>query len=305
MRRSKATVVAALLGCLWMVACSDDAPSGPVGVNNGETTNNGSTDNNGQPNNGQTNNGQGCSCLDGQLCVTNATVSETCYDLDCVGMECGDGEVCDRGACVAEGCAGVDCAAGSCVDGQCVVEGCGQSPDPCADGSICQDGVCRAVCDDLAECPDGLACVDGGCRPCAADAECGQAGVCDEGVCIADCAQDASVCGVGDVCNPETRRCQATCASDAACAPGICGEGGLCEEAECAASTDCAEGERCLGGRCLGQIAHHGDLCSGCEAMSSNAFRAVVTMGSVGIAGAPARTSRYTLQSATVQFVGP
>lgn len=157
----------------------------------------------------------------------------------------------------------------------------------CAEGDICQNGLCRNVpCTSDANCQTGLECntSNGRCEvpPCTSDAACGAGFVCKpDGECEANCTvckecESNNDCGANAVCIQSGRCvvfCQqgGLCPGDSECydvqgnyvclnanadTAGICPDGYVCiEESECTSDSQCNAGDSCVLGKCEGPCA--------------------------------------------------
>ena len=204
----------------------------------------------------------GGACSEGQLCSQGSCVdscdpdsatptecSGSCVSLandplNCgaCGEACTSGEVCSAGQC-ADSCAdGLTACCGKCVDTNSDPEHCGGCADgcdsggaaatngPCADGEVCDNGVCAASCSSgLEDC--GGACVD-----LQTDStNCGSCGtLCGSGLVCANGSCSNSGCDTGKT------ECSGSCVNlqnD----PGHCGSCG----------NACGSGEQCSVGLCI------------------------------------------------------
>ena len=130
----------------------------------------------------------------------------------------------------------------------------------CAEGQVCEGGLCVAGCSDASPCPSGERCQDARCVPdlpgfCRSDADCGEREICRALQCVPapppPCAQDQD-CGAGQIC--EAGQCgPAQCSVPADCGIGARCVGGRCEPLvpDCTQDSDCGEGEVCEAGACV------------------------------------------------------
>lgn len=251
-----------------------------------------------------------CMCPAGEVCVSNDLVKDACFPRDCDDQRCDGDEVCFQGDCVAESCAGVDCGGypNVCRGGVCEVGNCTDPDVQCPDGRACVENDCLLPCDEQADC-DPLACRDGYCRPCELDQDCGGGLICVAEQCVDACSPGA--CLAGEVCDAESGRCVDACQGDADCdTDELCDlASGECGPADCAAADQgqqgaCESGEVCVDRRCLPTRAPLVlGLCSGCGAMRSERYRAVLVLSPVEQSAPPAASARYRLESGAVQIL--
>jgi hypothetical protein len=236
-------------------------------------------------------------CPSGGTCNDGGSCDEPCVD----DSNCLPGEICEDGRCddapppceTAADCAAGDvCIGGFCLppcpedgndactaedDGACDAEACcggyhDENPPcvadaQCADGNICDDGVCQpptTPCDTT--CPGNEECVDGVCRPpdhpCEDDGECEGGEVCVDGNChtgeppcegddCVPCRYDAE-CPGGEICldgDCHPAEPPADCDDDSDCPDGQVCEGDWCDVPEpCSDDGDCTSGSVCDGG---------------------------------------------------------
>jgi MYXO-CTERM domain-containing protein len=133
----------------------------------------------------------------------------------------------------------------ACADGQvceagvCVDSGCGSNED-CPEGEICNGGICttEGACEGSGDCEAGLICVDGSCvvdNSCETAADCEDGQICLDGQCTAAQCDDASDCGGCEA--PQVAGCyDGICACEAPCAEG-CADGTAC----CYPTNSCVE----------------------------------------------------------------
>ncbi|MCS6799601.1 MAG: hypothetical protein NZ898_13950 [Myxococcota bacterium] len=187
-------------------------------------------------------------------------------DLDCApARACPEGTRCDRRsglcapACFEGGCGeGLTCDA----EGLCVDRACAERAEPCPEGTLCREGVCRAPCDGVV-CPRGQRCVRGACiDPCAgvvcpamqvciardpeARTPCGPACTCTE--------LSAPLCPAGRACDARPDSPTAGHCVDPGCERRTCPAGTVCEGGECVnacAGVVCPFGQRCERGACV------------------------------------------------------
>lgn len=225
-----------------ITACSDDAATGQVrvedgsnngassnnGPNNGDPTNNGGTNNGGTNNGVDTNNGavEGCApdhCeIDGD-CIENETPNpdnpcELCLVIaDREAWTPNDAASCDDG----DACTEDD----ACVGGECVGEA-----KVCNDGNPCTDDLCDSATgecggvENTARCDDGDRCTVGD--------------RCVGGACVA--GNDPLDCDDGNPCTAATCDPALGCVAEPV-------DGGACEDGDV-----CTENDTCAGGRCVG-----------------------------------------------------
>ncbi len=245
-----------------------------------------------------------CGCDEGEVCVTNGTVSEACFPADCPDEACADGEVCVAGECTAEMCAGVYCGEypNACVEGECVIVSCEDAGVSCPDGLTCVSGECLELCSTFEDCAP-QACVAGFCRACETGAQCGDGFECVSGECLPSCLD---VCDFREYCDPELGVCMTSCVSDADCdGDEICDAGlGTCGPPECTqpgVQDVCDAEEICVSGRCSARNPPFlGNLCSGAQNMTSAQYSAVGILSPVEITGVTMESSLYTVQTGTV-----
>ncbi len=251
-----------------------------------------------------------CECAEGEVCVSNDTVTDTCYPRDCRDEQCDAEEICFQGQCVAQSCAGLDCGdyPNVCRGGQCVVGSCSDPDVACPDGLECIQDECRQPCQVQPDCGD-LACIDGYCGACAESAECGADLVCFAEQCVPSCVEDPSRCQEGEVCQPDSGQCVPGCSGDGDCENGqVCDlEENLCVDRECTeegVQGECAEAQICLNGRCqYASPVFFGDLCSGCGTASSGQFRLIGVVAPVPVLDSVSVSPRYRLQSGTLRIL--
>lgn len=137
--------------------------------------------------------GEGDACAEGTVCVEGTCVAPTCGTTSCVG-----GQLCCDGRCT------------TVEHGQttCPAPQCGAS-NPCADGFLCDGGVCWQRCGELyPACPTGTVCGQWGVcvhapvTECGPDRPCGHGYVCDSGHCRLRCGPDfpEQHCTAPEVC---------------------------------------------------------------------------------------------------------
>ncbi|MBH23849.1 MAG: hypothetical protein CMH57_05145 [Myxococcales bacterium] len=249
-----------------------------------------------------------CACAEGEVCVSNDTVEDTCFERDCPMEQCDAGEVCFEGACVSTPCAGLDCGGypNVCRGGVCEIGSCNDPDVTCPDGRECVEDGCLLPCDDQAACGP-LACIDGHCRPCELSSDCGGELICVDEQCVAPCDDDS--CEDGEVCDADTGLCVPPCEGDGDCgAASICdAETGQCVPEECSEDgtpSGCEDGEVCSGGRCVPrQAGFVVGLCSGCEQMSSARYKAQVVLSPMEITAPVSASERYQMQSGTLSVL--
>jgi hypothetical protein len=155
-------------------------------------------------------------------------------------------------------------------------QGCRINTD-CADGEICQDGVCAAgvECQNARDCRQGELCVANQCVPaaeCVNNADCEANQLCRQGFCaVRPCRRDAQ-CGDGQLCinnqcelvqcvvNEDCNDFEACfegecfpveCRDDAQCPPGLSCQDFSCQPGFCQSDADCPDpSTACLGGLC-------------------------------------------------------
>ena len=175
---------------------------------------------------------------------------DICIDLCETDEDCDDDDLCTTDACVEGECVrtlvveceddGLFCTGEEACDpdtGECVSGG-----DPCeADGLLCDEENDGCVeCFEDADCAEGEVCQDGVCvepiTECETDADCAEGEVCDDGVCIeapavecetdADCAE-GEICVLGECYEVDGLDGAALYATHCAGCHGIEGEGGI------------------------------------------------------------------------------
>ncbi len=182
--------------------------------------------------------GAGLACVDG-ACMAAAdvkppepAVEDRCqFDHQCAGgaclngachARCDDGQACPAGEACLLGLvcdvaadrtpecvysADCDSEAALCIDGACEITCSADDGDAaCADGQLCERGLCQAdrlpspQCLRSDECVGGLTCVDAVCRSaCGSDSDCSAGGACDRGFCIS-AAELSPECATREEC---------------------------------------------------------------------------------------------------------
>lgn len=201
--------------------------------------------------------------------------SSSCtYDMDCAL-----GQVCSfAGQCVTASCD--NCTAeqicyitpsnpeGSCSRPECL------SPEDCAEGQTCTNGLCQSGCASAVDCPGdqicNLAnqCVDPP-QPstCTNDNECESGEVCTNGACVPAPATscEAVQCEANERCHPQTFACVRDCVSD----PTLCDANQVCD-----ATTGQCSANPCPGANpeaCEGATPHFNTTLCACVGCVNNA----------------------------------
>ena len=251
------------------------------------------------------------SCADDQVCVTNDTVTEQCFDRDCPDAQCDAEQICFQGDCVSESCAGLDCGdyPNICRAGECVIGSCEDPDVRCPDGQECLDNECVTSCETQADC-GVLACVGGFCVTCDVADDCGEGLVCVRDQCVVPCEEDPDRCIDDQVCNQDTGLCQE------ACEPGSCPDGrvcdpdsGLCIDGDCGEVVDvndCPEGEVCRDNQCVpADPPLVTGMCSGCQiGMESPNYSAIGVLSPMDMIGEVCNSPNYVMQSGAISVTG-
>lgn len=181
--------------------------------------------------------GAGTAC---QAVVTAAAESCNALDDDCDGeVDEGDGLCAD----------GAVCDRGVCL-GPCNEIGCPGTDEACANvtcdpGFRCVGGDCVDACQGVA-CPVGSECRAGRCVDACAGFACDECSVCVDGACAPRCSGDS--CGAGRTCLADGRCVSDACAA-VSCETGFFCEGGTCRDA-CEGAV-CPDGQACAAGVCV------------------------------------------------------
>lgn len=171
-------------------------------------------------------------CCDASVCEPAPTACEGPNPAGCSSTGCPDGLVCDPtvgcapSACGCDAASGAwtctaDCSGGTCVESEgraCTVD------RDCAVGDLCAEGVCASwACTAIY---DPVCGADGRTYGNACEARLAHVDVAHEGECARPCA-DTSECDRGEICNPDSQRCQPPCDSIACLiADPVCGSDG-------------------------------------------------------------------------------
>ncbi len=217
-------------------------------------------------------------CLSTSRCITDAEGLDKCRPL-CEPLNPQCAEETDICAFFLE--PGMSQYQGACMPpagGLGVGSACELETSQCEMNLICQNGLCRAICDPDGpssqcgeyssgcyaledygvgvcgdppcdtttnsgnNCPDGKGCVDGICKDCVEDANCLTGQVCNRGICEASC--NLYGCPGGGMCNTQTGRCEdiciPACSGDTYCNDGNCVPN-VCNPA-CEAPLSCING---------------------------------------------------------------
>lgn len=251
-----------------------------------------------------------CSCEEGEVCVSNETVTDRCYPRDCLQEQCDAGEICDNDQCVATSCAGLDCGGypNVCRGGQCVVGSCSDPDVACPDGLECIEDECRQPCQVQPDCGN-LACIDNYCGACEESRDCGSGRICLAEQCVLPCTQEPSRCRQDEVCQPSTGLCVEPCQGDSDCgAQEVCDQvTSLCEDRECSREGErgeCGADQLCLNGRCqYASPVFFGGLCSGCGVGSSGQYRMIGIAAPVPVLDSISVSESYRLQSGGLRIL--